>query len=50
LKRERGLRVKRGRILKRKRGTKTDIAVVDVEVVAVSRAAILRAVAPRSAT
>jgi ribosomal protein L27 len=49
LKRERGLRVKRGRILKRKRGTKTDIAVV-VDAVAGSRAAILREIIPSAAT
>ena len=49
MKRERGLRVKRGRILQRKHGTKTDIAVVEVVVAAVRRAAILRAIVPRAA-
>jgi hypothetical protein len=48
LKRERGLRVKRGRMLDGKRRAKTDMAVV--EVVAGSRAAIPRAIAPRAAT
>ena len=50
LKRERGLRVKRGRILNRKRRTKTsNVESVDVEVVAVRRAAIPRAKVPTAA-
>ena len=50
MKRERGLRVKRGRNLQRKGKTKTDVGVADVDVAAERRAAIPRVEVPRSAT
>ena len=51
MKRERGLRVKRGRILKRKRRTKPNrLAEAAAEVVAGRRAAILRGGVPSATT